>query len=530
MVSNKCQIVRLEQSASSDRLAAVGGAVDRGFEPVEVDGFGQVVDEAGFAALAAVFFGAEAAHGDAEHGAAGAELAHQVQAVAVGQLDIGEEEIEGDFGFIERGAGGGDAVGGHDVVAALAENGREVAQSIRIVFDHEDAKVGTGRSPLWASVECAGADGNAFGGNGRQLEAEGRAEPAAAARGHEPAAQGLGERTADRQAQSQAAGPAAEVVVVLLERLEDSRAGPAGSMPMPVSSSSTAIRGGWRIVGARGSGRLGVRIVSRPLGGVNLAALWIRFQTICMTRAWSAVTWWCGASSSVTTSSPATKVASRQISIARRIASWMSMISRSSRIRPRLNRERFSRSSIKRASSSMLRWIISRVGRSSGDGVGLEHRRDAEEHGRQRRAELVAEHGDESVLGLAGGLGQLLGVAQLFLGPLAVGDVLDDEGTERPVRSSAVHIGESVAATQARARGAARLVLEADRPAGCAALAKPLDPDRQHLGRRGSSLARRPSSLPVATPKNLSVSALAEMKRVSSSVCSMTPMAIADDS
>ena len=208
---------------SDCRLAAVGCAVDGGFEAVEVDGLGQVVDEAGFAALASVFLAAEAADCDAAHGAAGAELAHEVEAVAVGELDIGEQEIEGDLGFIERGTGGRDAVGGDDVVAALAEDGREVAQRVRIVFDHQDAQVRPARSPLSARRESRGQRWDAFGRDGRQLEAEGRAEPAAAARRHEPAAQGLGERPADRQPQAQAAGPAAEVVMVLLERLEDSR-------------------------------------------------------------------------------------------------------------------------------------------------------------------------------------------------------------------------------------------------------------------------------------------------------------------
>jgi hypothetical protein len=34
---------------------------------------------------------------------------------------------------------------------------------------------------------------------------------------------------------------------------------------------------------------------------VNLAALRIKFQTTCMIREWSAVTWWRGALSSVIT-------------------------------------------------------------------------------------------------------------------------------------------------------------------------------------------------------------------------------------
>jgi hypothetical protein len=123
------------------RSGAVGRAVDGGFEAVEVDRLGQVVDEAGLAALAPVFLAAEAAHCNAEHGAAGAKLAHQVQAVTVGELDIGKEEIEGDLGFIERGTGCRNTVGSDDVVASLAQDGGEVPQSVCIVFNHQDAEV-----------------------------------------------------------------------------------------------------------------------------------------------------------------------------------------------------------------------------------------------------------------------------------------------------------------------------------------------------------------------------------------------------
>ena len=117
-------------------------------------------------------------------------------------------------------------------------------------------------------------------------------QPAAGARRREPAAQRLGERAADRQAQPQAAGAAAEVVVALLERVEDPR------QDRRVDADPGVLELDGETLGAirrpdrrrRCRPRLIVRIVSRPPDGVNLAALRIRFQTTCMIRAWSAIT------------------------------------------------------------------------------------------------------------------------------------------------------------------------------------------------------------------------------------------------
>ena len=135
----------------SDRRPAVREVArsNGGLESVQVHRLGQVIDEPGLAALTKVLFGAEAAHGDAQHLPAGAELAHQVEPVAIGQLDIRKQEVERDLGLVHRGAGGGDAVGGHDIVAALAENAREEPASILVVFDQQDAQVGPGRVQQW---------------------------------------------------------------------------------------------------------------------------------------------------------------------------------------------------------------------------------------------------------------------------------------------------------------------------------------------------------------------------------------------
>ena len=57
----------------------------------EVDRLGQVVEEPGLAALPQVFFGAEAAHGDAGHWLGRLDLPHELEPVAVGQLDVREQ-------------------------------------------------------------------------------------------------------------------------------------------------------------------------------------------------------------------------------------------------------------------------------------------------------------------------------------------------------------------------------------------------------------------------------------------------------
>ena len=67
----------------------------------------------------------------------------------------------------------------------------------------------------------------------------------------------------------------------------------AGSMPMPVSANSTIrLRAGSGPSGpsprsSPGPGALLVRIVSVPPPGVKRAALRTRFQTTCISRAWS---------------------------------------------------------------------------------------------------------------------------------------------------------------------------------------------------------------------------------------------------
>ena len=107
-------------------------------------------------------------------------------------------------------------------------------------------------------------------------------------------------------------------------------------------------------------------------------------------------------------------------------ARWMTVHSstgrRSSSTLPRAMRVTSSRSSISRASSSTLRRIISRCSRVScvEPLILLEHGDAVASTGRQRRAQLVAEHRQEVVLGLAGLLGRGLGLLVMAcLDPLA---------------------------------------------------------------------------------------------------------------
>ena len=75
-------------------------SLDGVVEPLEVDRLGQVVEEPGLAALTQVFLGAEAAHGDAGHPVGCLDLAHELEPVAIGQLDVREQQVEGDLGLL----------------------------------------------------------------------------------------------------------------------------------------------------------------------------------------------------------------------------------------------------------------------------------------------------------------------------------------------------------------------------------------------------------------------------------------------
>ncbi len=112
-------------------LARRNGAMQSGFEGLEVDGFCEVFGEPGGEAEGTVVVGAEAGEGDAGDGdgTLGAELPHEVEAGAVGQADVAEDEVEG-FKAGDR-EGLGDAAGGVHSMASAAEQAFENVAGLR---------------------------------------------------------------------------------------------------------------------------------------------------------------------------------------------------------------------------------------------------------------------------------------------------------------------------------------------------------------------------------------------------------------
>ena len=68
-----------------------------------------------------------------------------VEPVAVGKLDVRDQELEWRLGLVDGGHRGREAVGRHNLVPALAEHGRQVGKGVFIVFDEQDAEVAADR-------------------------------------------------------------------------------------------------------------------------------------------------------------------------------------------------------------------------------------------------------------------------------------------------------------------------------------------------------------------------------------------------
>ena len=117
-------------------------------------GFGEVDGETCFAASADVVFLAVAGEGDGgEVEVALAYFSHEVEAAAVGEAKVADEQVEdGDGEGVER---GGQVVGGDDVVVVGYEKTMHHAKRVVVVLDEEDAE----RSCKWK--RCWG-----FGGGG----------------------------------------------------------------------------------------------------------------------------------------------------------------------------------------------------------------------------------------------------------------------------------------------------------------------------------------------------------------------------
>src|ERR1043166_5375543 len=94
-----------------------------------------------FFAAADVFFHAEAAEGDAFDGAAGEELLHQLEAGAVGEADVADEQVEAALLLIGGGECGAATVGGADLVAEALKEALHGAVGVDVIVDEQDADV-----------------------------------------------------------------------------------------------------------------------------------------------------------------------------------------------------------------------------------------------------------------------------------------------------------------------------------------------------------------------------------------------------
>src|SRR5688500_1440578 len=131
------------EPALSKRLrgVAVAGAAEalEGLEELFVgDGFREVLGEAGVEALADDGFAAVAADGDALRAVSRLQLAHQVQAAAVGEFQVGQQDGErlalGELYCL------GVAVGGFEL-EVRTEQPLENADRVAVVVDGEDAAI-----------------------------------------------------------------------------------------------------------------------------------------------------------------------------------------------------------------------------------------------------------------------------------------------------------------------------------------------------------------------------------------------------
>src|SRR5688572_20395340 len=92
--------------------------------------------ETGFLAAAQVVRLPEAAEGDALHVHALPQVAHDVVAGAVGQADVGDEQVE--VLFASKLKGLGDGAGGGDGEAEAAEQPGHHTSCVLVVFDEKD--------------------------------------------------------------------------------------------------------------------------------------------------------------------------------------------------------------------------------------------------------------------------------------------------------------------------------------------------------------------------------------------------------
>src|SRR5581483_2127235 len=127
----------VEEFVDLEELAEVLGLLERDFELVVGKGLEQVIERTVAHAFDGGFHGPKAGdHHDERLLRARLEFAQKIGALAVGEADVDEHQVEGVFG--EEFVRAGDGAGGGDVVAALAELLLEVFATDQVVFEHDD--------------------------------------------------------------------------------------------------------------------------------------------------------------------------------------------------------------------------------------------------------------------------------------------------------------------------------------------------------------------------------------------------------
>ena len=262
----------------------------------------------------------------------------------------------------------------------------------------------------------------------RQAEPRGEVERAAPARlalDPDPAAHQRDQPRRDGQAQAGAAVLPRRRAVGLREGLEDRLPACRRGMPMPVSRT--------REVQARPSSVAVVGLDSRRRTttspcSVNLMALPTRLTRTCRSRPGSPTSVVGHVGRDVAgqlqpllrgPAGPGSRMASPRLSRRSKATG-----SRSSLPASILEKSRMSLMTVSSDSADALTMlqVLALLGGQVGVQGQLGHAEDAV----HRRADLVAHVGQELALGPVGGLGRLLGLLQLLLGPLAVGDVVAD--------------------------------------------------------------------------------------------------------
>ena len=116
---------------------SLGQSADGFLQPQEINWLGQVHGKPRGVALLDIVGRSESRECDARQGALGTEPPHQLQAAAVGQLDIADQEF--DFDLPGHSQGGGQVAGGANVMAALGQHGGQIAKCVLVVFDQQDS-------------------------------------------------------------------------------------------------------------------------------------------------------------------------------------------------------------------------------------------------------------------------------------------------------------------------------------------------------------------------------------------------------